>query len=560
MFFDAILFDLDDTLYNYDVCHTIALNMVLHGISAEHGIAVTELATCYADLNARLKVELGHTAASHSRFIYFKQLLAAQGLPLAATLHWHTMYWSTFYSTMRPAEGVLELLALLKSREVKIVLLSNFLIQHQFEKLAALGILEYFDEIITSEEVGVEKPNSKIFLTALAKVSTTPDRVFIVGDSFSKDIAGASYCGIGGFWIHPKVGKPVLKKSHAAFTSIAALTDWLRRLDCELDHLQRLSRVCGERYDLTQAAGGNISVKLDDCMFIKASGMMLGEVSRQIGYAIVDNSRLLTDMQSGQLKKIEDYSLFSLARASIETYMHALLSRYTVHLHPLALNEILTSVDGSTVIAKLFPQATIINYFTPGVNIAEAIRQRESRSEIIFLMNHGLIVSSDDVTRVMALVEEVVAVCETHLVRDYARYRNPVSLSVLLNAATGLDHVCYLCEDAVITDSQQVLANLAPTFPDSVVYCAARALLLKTLSAAEVTAHVDNHGVPKVIIYDHQVFLYDVSLKKCRDIESVLKSLVLMAESGEPKNYLTQSEVDFLSSWEAELYRKNLQN
>ena len=560
MFFDAILFDLDDTLYNYEACHTIALDAVLDGIGAKHCIAVTELADCYADLNVQLKIELGYTAASHSRFIYFKQLLAAKGLPLAATIHWHGLYWSTFYAAMHPAEGVLELLTLLKARKIKIILLSDFLIQHQFEKLAALGILEYFDEIVTSEEVGVDKPNSKMFLAALAKIGSTPEKVIIVGDSFTKDIAGAARCGIGGFWIHPKAGKPVLRKGHAAFVSMLALADWLRRLDFELEHLQRLSRACGERYDLTQAAGGNISVKLDDCMFIKASGMPLGDVSRRNGYAIVDNGRLSADLKSGQLNKMEEYALFSRARASIETYMHSLLQRYTVHLHPLALNEILTSVEGRAVIENIFPQATIIDYVTPGIDIAEAICRLEKPSELIFLMNHGLIVSSDDITRVLALVDEVVAVCETHLAFDYARYRNTVTLSALLNAATTLNYVCYLCEDSVITDAHEVLANLAPTFPDSVVYCAVRAMYLETLSAVEVEAHVAVHGVPKVIMYRSLVYLYDISLNKCRDTESVLKSLVLLAVSATPKKYLPEAEIDFLSSWDAEIYRKNLRN
>jgi FMN phosphatase YigB (HAD superfamily)/ribulose-5-phosphate 4-epimerase/fuculose-1-phosphate aldolase len=560
MFFDAILLDLDDTLYNYDFCHTIALNAVLDGISAKHVIAVSELAACYADLNVQLKIELGDTAASHSRFIYFKQLLAAQGLPLATTMHWHGLYWSTFYAAMSPAEGVLELLTLLKARQVKIVLLSDFLIQHQFEKLAALGILEYFDEIVTSEEVGVDKPNSKMFLAALAKIGATPEKVIIVGDSFTKDIAGAARCGIGGFWIHPKTGKPVLRKGHAAFVSILALADWLRRLDFELEHLQRLSRAIGERYDLTQAAGGNISVKLDDCMFIKASGMLLSEVNRRNGYAIVDNCRLIADLKSGQFNKLEEYALFSHARASIETYMHALLQRYTVHLHPLALNEILTRVEGRTVIEQLFPQATIIDYVTPGIDIAKVMCRLEKPSELIFLLNHGLIVSSDDSARVMSLVDEVVAVCETHLAFDYARYRNTVTLSALLNTATNLNHVCYLCEDSVITGAQEVLENLAPTFPDSVVYCAVRAMYLETLSSVEVEAHVAAHGVPKVIVYRNLVYLYDVSLNKCRDTESVLKSLVLLALNAAPKKYLPEAEIDFLSSWDAEIYRKNLRN
>ena len=41
-----------------------------------------------------------------------------------------------------------------------------------------------------------------------------------------------------------------------------------------------ISRYCGERFDLVQAGGGNTSVKINDIMFIKASGFNLADITK----------------------------------------------------------------------------------------------------------------------------------------------------------------------------------------------------------------------------------------------------------------------------------------
>lgn len=559
MFFKAALFDLDDTLYSYDDCHRQALTAVLEAIGKAHDIPVPTLASSYAGISARLKDELGHTAACHSRFIYFKQLLAAHRLPLSGVLAWHSLYWRLFHEAMRPAEGVHELLALLRARGVKIILVSDFLIQQQFEKLTTLGIIDCFDEIITSEEIGIEKPSSTVFLAALAAAGVSADQVIMIGDSFRKDIAGAAGCGIHGFWIDPTQTAIRIEEQHSCFPSIAALSAWLHDLDGDLDRLERISRMCGERFDLTQAAGGNISVKSGGCLCVKSSGLLLSDVNRRIGYSVVDNARLLADVESGETKPVAAYTRFTKARASIETYMHAVLNRYTVHLHPIQLNEILTREDGATTIKALFPDSLVLDYIAPGVGIAQALWHAKPVPNIVFLMNHGVIVSSDSFDELLGLIERVVGVCEAHLGCDYGRYRAVTPLSSLLNDVTGLSYVSYLCEDQLIGQGVATLTDLPPLFPDLVVYCGTRILRLDPLDREAVEAHLADHGVPKLIAHSGGLYIYDQSLRKCRDTESVLKSLALLLANSASRQSLRKTDVDFITSWEAEAYRKTLQ-
>ena len=59
------------------------------------------------------------------------------------------------------------------------------------KKILKLDLEEYIDFLVTSEEVGHEKPNKKIFEKALKKINLQNDQVVMIGDSMAKDIEGA---------------------------------------------------------------------------------------------------------------------------------------------------------------------------------------------------------------------------------------------------------------------------------------------------------------------------------------------------------------------------------
>ncbi len=558
MFFDTAIFDLDNTLYSYSDCHKVALNLVLDELSKDCNLDKTDLLQNYELISNNLKVELGVTASSHNRFIYFKQLLGWYGIALDLVMHYHDLYWHTFYAAMRPFDGAIELLEFFKTNKIQLILLSDFQIQHQFEKLVTLGILHYFDDVITSEEVGVEKPNSKMFLSALSRINRSPERVIMIGDSFDKDIQGAIKCGIYGFWIN---NKPVVASegNYMQFPSLCEFAGWIADWNKELQKLQILSRYCGERFDLTQAAGGNISFKLDGHLVIKSSGFLLSDIDLKSGYSIVDNTRLMNDLVGNHVQDLNEYLVFSKRKASIETFMHSVLGKYTLHLHPLQVNEILTGVEGRATISALFPDAMVIDYVTPGRAIADQIL-KQNRNGIIFLMNHGLIITASEYGELVNLLEDILTKCEQYSGISYEKYKMVSALSVLLNNVTNLGHLVYLCEDTLIRENFSKLDNIYPTFPDSVVYCGSEILYLSELDEQEVRCFVSRSGTPKLVVFSNELYIFDASLKKCRETESVFKSVLLLREAASGQAYLSATEVDFLSNWDAEKYRKTLVN
>lgn len=92
-------------------------------------------------------------------------------------------------------EGTIELLEYLHPK-YELHIITNGFEEVQNLKLEKSGIEKYFNSIITSESVGVKKPNPKVFKYALDKANAKADNSIMIGDNLEADIIGAIQCGI----------------------------------------------------------------------------------------------------------------------------------------------------------------------------------------------------------------------------------------------------------------------------------------------------------------------------------------------------------------------------
>lgn len=63
------------------------------------------------------------------------------------------------------------------------------------ERLAKFDVLKYFDLVVSSDDVGIVKPNPKIFMYALSQADCLPQEAVMVGDRLDNDIAPAKKLG-----------------------------------------------------------------------------------------------------------------------------------------------------------------------------------------------------------------------------------------------------------------------------------------------------------------------------------------------------------------------------
>jgi HAD superfamily hydrolase (TIGR01549 family) len=195
----AVLIDLDNTLYSYPECNNHANEIVLKKISSDYNIPIQATHRDFSHARAEVKKKYHHTAYSHSRMLYFKELLnilgQKEGLDEEA-LELENLFWNEFFTKMKLDEEALKFLEECKKRHLKVCIVTDLTTTIQHKKIDFFGIRHYFDAILTSEDAGVEKPDPLIFKKALDLVGATPSEAIMVGDEYEKDIVGARNLGI----------------------------------------------------------------------------------------------------------------------------------------------------------------------------------------------------------------------------------------------------------------------------------------------------------------------------------------------------------------------------
>lgn len=555
MFYKGIIFDLDDTLYNYKVCHEHALQTIFKYLYSVYSEVTADFENTYLKITTDLKKELSNTASSHNKSIYLKHLLEKLNYGLSEFLTIQNLYWQSFYEKIECYPGVKDFILWNRNKKIKIGILTDYETEYQIIKLEKLGLLDYVDVIVTSEEVGKEKPSKQMFLTILEKLQLSTSDVIMIGDNLEKDIKGAYDLNLFAYWFSPDKLTPYL-----SFECFYDLLHDFTSIFNDLIELQNISKFCGERFDLVQAGGGNTSVKtLNDWLIIKASGYNLASLDSKNGYAIVDNNKLVRDIMTNTAKEVTYYNVFNYSkRASIETFLHALLKKYTVHLHPIQLNRVLICKNARSIINKIYPNAIIIEYLTPGITICNRIKEEYTDQNVIFLLNHGIIVTSDVIHEIYDLIDDILKKFESfqNLTMDQYKFTNTISKTI--NSIFDVHYVSYLCQDKIINKylSEKYslfLENIA--FPDALIYCGIKCLV----GLKNIHFYKDLYGEsPKIIIENDLVYITAPTLNKCKEIEDVLKCKLIVLDNDFEKNYLSSDEICFLNNWDSEKYRKTL--
>lgn len=232
----GVLFDLDDTLFDHNystICATGALR------AFESALAVwtlEELRRRHSEMLEIIHQEViaGRMTIDHARRERFWRLLNDAGADRAALERASAVagkYREEYQTSWRPVAGAPELLSELKSRGLKVVVVTNNLTSEQEQKIRRCELEAHVDALITSEGVGSAKPGVAIFAAALSAVGLANSDVVMVGDAWDTDIAGAIAAGIRPVWFNWR-GSPARETK---VDEISALTP----LESVLEVIQR---------------------------------------------------------------------------------------------------------------------------------------------------------------------------------------------------------------------------------------------------------------------------------------------------------------------------------
>ncbi|ELY58243.1 HAD family hydrolase [Natronococcus jeotgali] len=196
---NVVLFDLDDTLYPYAPCKEAGMEAALE-TARELGYEFDRDAfdEFYRAGRLEVKRELSGTAATHERFIYFKRAVEEHtGEPRAGdALALGEAFWEGYLEEMALFPGVETTLETLRENGVDVAITTNLTTRIQLAKVEQLGLDEYIDVLVTSEETGREKPGSVMFTLPLARLDRRVSEAVMVGDNVGADIVGANAVGL----------------------------------------------------------------------------------------------------------------------------------------------------------------------------------------------------------------------------------------------------------------------------------------------------------------------------------------------------------------------------
>ncbi len=209
-----VFFDLDRTLWDFEKSAAQAFDEIykIHGLKDKGVISATEFHNAYTIHNNKLwdQYRNGEIKKEVLRGLRFKLTLGDFGINddiLGEKIGDDYVRLSPLLVNLFPY--AIEILEYLYPK-YKLHIITNGFAEVQAVKLSESGMRRFFDQIITSEEAGVKKPDSKIFNFAFDKSGAKPINSIMIGDDYEVDIIGAKEVGMDQIFFDPYSLQPNL--------------------------------------------------------------------------------------------------------------------------------------------------------------------------------------------------------------------------------------------------------------------------------------------------------------------------------------------------------------
>lgn len=317
---------------------------------------------------------------------------------------------------------------------------------------------------------------------------------------------------------------------------------------------------------LVQGAGGNVSWKDGDTLWVKASGTWLAEAAEKDIFVPVDLAHARIAIESGNFSVTPKLRRESALRPSIETLLHALMPhRVVVHLHAIEILAHLVRVNCQADLQTLLDDSaihwTMVGYHKPGAALAAAVSAalaQQTNIDVIFMKNHGVVIGGIDIAEVWNTLGILIGALSTTPANICSQ-----SSPLLPIAPDNTGQYAPIQDDDVhqLVFNSELFNRLDADwalYPDHVVFLGPRAYAYNTWQEFD-EENINNIDLPELVfilnkgVYVKQTF-NDAKNAQLRCYYDVL------ARQGpnSPTNALTNAQIAELLNWDAERYRMNL--
>ena len=298
---------------------------------------------------------------------------------------------------------------------------------------------------------------------------------------------------------------------------------------------------------LVQGAGGNVSWKENNTLWVKASGTWLAEAKEKNIFVPINLFHLQEAIKKNDFSVMPQLQSEASLRPSIETLLHALMpQRVVVHLHAIEILAYLVRDNCQADFHRLLDNVTpwmMVDYYKPGAALAEAVYnvlKKNPLTKVIFLKNHGVVIGGENIGEVektvLSLVKKLNAQPNDALypylsIEDpeiHQLARNPILFKQL--------------------NSHWVL------YPDHVVFLGPKAFTYSTWEKLKL-----EQVLPELVFIENDGVYIKPSFNKAKQLQlRCYYDVMVRQKTNVPLRILSDTQIAELLNWDAEQYRINL--
>lgn len=322
--------------------------------------------------------------------------------------------------------------------------------------------------------------------------------------------------------------------------------------------VEEFCRSIGRNRLLVQGAGGNISWKIEDSIFVKASGTWLADAVDKDIFVEVDYKYILSRIKRDDFSISPKNICGSSLRPSIETTLHVLLPhKIVLHIHAVEILAVLIQSSASEELSRLIPsdlKFATVDYFKPGQDLAkatwDAVRSNPN-IQVVFLKNHGVVIGGNDIDEIASLLDRLCS----YFTKDVLDFKITPGQKGLLekNVPDGYrlaksDNVHYLALNERLIHR---VKNDWCICPDHVVFLGADAVFY---DPSDPQGNID-YDAPFLFTEGVGVYESNGVTEAQRDQILCYYDVLTRISSESEIVKLSQSDVNSLVDWDAEKYR-----
>lgn len=196
-----IYFDLDNTLLDHNKAESKSHKVVYNSFPVFQQVSLENWLETYQDVNHNLWVQYqdGEIDRHELHFSRFHDSMVKMDLPTDNSREIGVTYMKKYREYWDWIDQAEETLAL-TSKHYNVGIITNGFKETQLKKFEKLSMHKYTSQMVISEELGVLKPDPKVFNHATEIAGVPRDEILYVGDSYSSDVVGGLNAGWKTAW------------------------------------------------------------------------------------------------------------------------------------------------------------------------------------------------------------------------------------------------------------------------------------------------------------------------------------------------------------------------